>query len=172
MCYHPNSHTHRPWTHVENTATYDTNSQVQRHKILGAASSSKKLSHSVKQSLILSSSTYAFGPLVVRSGESGSVRFGRSNTINAPHSTGYVPLFILICLRKTITKLHTNVSQEWVRFYWARNAGRVWSSNDLCSFLKNSSLRRLRVSGFAASDDVLDTQCREHQKSLSVARSV
>jgi hypothetical protein len=42
----------------------------------------------------------------------------------------------------------------------------------LCSFLKNSSLRRLRVSGFAASDDVLDTQCREHQQCLRVARSV
>jgi len=42
MCHHPNSHTHRPWTHVKNTATYDTNSQVQRHKILGATSSSKK----------------------------------------------------------------------------------------------------------------------------------
>jgi hypothetical protein len=54
------------------------------------------------------------------------------------------------------------VSQEWVRFSWARNAGSVWSPV-LCSFLKNSSLRRLRVSGFAASDEVLHTQCRENQ---------
>jgi len=92
MCHHPNSHTHLPCTHVENTATYDTNSRVQRHKILGATSSSKKknnnnkISHSVKQSLVLSSSTYAFGSLVVECGESGSVRFRGSNTTNAPHT--------------------------------------------------------------------------------------
>jgi hypothetical protein len=105
MCHHPNSHTHRPCTHVKNTATYDTNSQAQRHKSLAATSSSKKLSHSVKQSLVLSSSTYVFGSLVARCGESGSVRFGGSNTTNAPH-TGYVPLFFHTCLRKTFTN-HT-----------------------------------------------------------------
>jgi hypothetical protein len=172
MCHHPNSHTHRPWTHVENTATYDTNSQVQRHEILEATTSSKKI-RSLRQVVT------CFVSFDIRIWISCSnVRWKWKYSFRwKQHSqrithTGYVPLFIHICLRKTLTKLHTNVSQEWVRFYWARNAGSIWSPNVLCSFIKNSSLRRLRVSGFAASDDVLDTECKEHQKGLRVARSV
>ena len=145
MCHHSNSHTLRPRRNVENTATYDTNSQV-RHKILGATSSSKKLNHSVKQSLLLSSSTCVFGSLVAWCGESGSVRFGGSNTNNGTHTMDMCSVHS----HMSEENHYTNVSQEWVRFYWVRfywacNAGSVWSPNVLCSFLKICSLRRLTL---------------------------